>query len=422
MLRIAVLVSELHGADARERLGGAFARRLAAAGLAHELVAVAPAVDRAPPAPAADAAPLALALLTGGTEAAALAVVARAVPAAAPVILLTHELHNGFPAALEVAARLRQDGRRVRVVQVPDGAPAAPLARTLTALAAHQALRQRRLALVGGPSSWLAASAPADELVAAVWGVRVERLPIAAIAERFGAIAPARAAAVAEDLITASAGSAVGRGEVEQAARLALATEDLCRAGGHDAITVRCFDLLGALGTTGCLALSRLLDAGVIAGCEGDVPTTLTMMWLAALTGATPFMANPQAVDEAAGVVALAHCTIARGLLESYRLDTHFESGIGVALAGRLPRGPVTLARIGGADLRELFVADGELVAGGDSPDRCRTQVEVRLGGAARELLERPLGNHHVLIPGHHAALARAAHALFIKGTLRGSL
>ena len=46
-----------------------------------------------------------------------------------------------------------------------------------------------------------------------------------------------------------------------------------------DACVVRCFDLVTDLRTTGCLALSWLLDQGVVAGCEGDIPATLTMVW-----------------------------------------------------------------------------------------------------------------------------------------------
>ena len=106
-----------------------------------------------------------------------------------------------------------------------------------------------------------------------------------------------------------------------------------------------------------------------------------------------------------------------RRLLSDYALRSHFESGLGVALEGSLPPGPVTLLRLGGADLRSLFVAEGELLACGHAPTRCRTQVQVRLdgGGAVlRELLTRPLGNHHVLIRGRWAEAIGEYHATFV--------
>jgi len=40
--------------------------------------------------------------------------------------------------------------------------------------------------------------------------------------------------------------------------------------------------------------------------------------------------------------------------------------------------------------------------------------VQVRLAGDVRELLTRPLGNHHVLAPGHWANDLREYHELFV--------
>ncbi len=125
-------------------------------------------------------------------------------------------------------------------------------------------------------------------------------------------------------------------------------------------------------------------------------------------------MANPQDFDTRSGTVLLAHCTIARRLVRSYTLRSHFESSLGVGIQGELARGPATVARIGGADLRDLFAADGEVVANGDSPERCRTQVTVRLETPVADLLARPLGNHHVLARGHLAAALRDYHQLFV--------
>jgi L-fucose isomerase-like protein len=125
-------------------------------------------------------------------------------------------------------------------------------------------------------------------------------------------------------------------------------------------------------------------------------------------------MANPQDVDPAVGTLWLAHCTIARRLVSRYSLRSHFESSLGVGIAGDVPSGPATVARVGGADLRALFASDGEILGTGDTPARCRTQVQVRLAADVRELLTRPLGNHHVLVPGHWAEDLREYHELFV--------
>jgi L-fucose isomerase-like protein len=141
-----------------------------------------------------------------------------------------------------------------------------------------------------------------------------------------------------------------------------------------------------------------------MAGCEGDLVSTVGMLWAYLMTGELPWMANPSELDEAANTLKLAHCTIARGMLENYRLRSHFESGQGVGIQGDLPLGPVTLLRIGGAAMNALWLAEGEIVSRGDAENLCRTQVDIELTvGDVSELLHTPLGNHIVLIRGHHA-------------------
>jgi hypothetical protein len=71
--------------------------------------------------------------------------------------------------------------------------------------------------------------------------------------------------------------------------------------------------------------------------------------------------------------------------------------------------------RIGGVKMERLRVQDGLLVRNTDHADLCRTQVEVELGrDALRDLLTDPLGNHMVLVPGHHAGALRRWHETMI--------
>jgi L-fucose isomerase-like protein len=151
------------------------------------------------------------------------------------------------------------------------------------------------------------------------------------------------------------------------------------------------------------VALSQLNDDGVIAGCEGDVVSTVGMIWVNRLLGILPWMANPARLDVGANTVLLAHCTVPRSLVESFSIRSHFESGLGVGIEGHFPSGPVTLLRIGGLTMERLWVAEGAITRTGSEPNLCRTQIEVRLdSGLASELLEAPLGNHLIVVPGHH--------------------
>ena len=189
---------------------------------------------------------------------------------------------------------------------------------------------------------------------------------------------------------------------------VAGALDDVVEAGGFDAISVRCFDLLHDPGTSGCLALAELNDDGIVAGCEGDLPSTLGMLWARHLRGRATWMANPSRLDRRRNELVLAHCTVAPSLTEGYSLSTHFESGIGVGISGRFAEQPVTLLRIGGRDLDRCWIAEGEIIEQGDEPDLCRTQVTVALSdGSVDDLLERPLGKHLVMVGGHHAARLR---------------
>jgi L-fucose isomerase-like protein len=352
-----------------------------------------------------------LLIVTGGTERLALAAVDR-LPG--PVFLLAHTELNSFPAALEVLSYLRQRGRSGRIYLLDDGDEPS-LARLARHLEVRRRLQSVRLGRIGTPSDWLVASTPSAELVHATWGPTVVDVPMH---EVFAALHDADAGEVerVRDHVTAGAQAVrePSPADVDAAARMTVALRTVVRAHRLDACTVRCFDLLTEASTTGCLALSWLQDEGIAAGCEGDVPATLTLLWVQLTTGLPGFMANPQEIDPAAATLWLAHCTIARRLVSRYSLRSHFESSLGVGIAGHVASGPATVARVGGADLRLLFASDAEIIGNGDSPARCRTQVQLRLATDVGELLTRPLGNHHVLVPGHWAEELREYHELFV--------
>jgi L-fucose isomerase-like protein len=166
---------------------------------------------------------------------------------------------------------------------------------------------------------------------------------------------------------------------------------------------VRCFDYLGTLTTSGCVALAALNDSGVVAACEGDVASAVAMVLVRALLGEPSWMANPAVIDTEGDRLLLAHCTVAPSMVEDVELHTHFESGLGIGLRGRFAPGWVTLVRLGGSALEHRWIAEAEVVETGSADDLCRTQVTVRLAGArAATLLEAPLGNHLLLVRGRH--------------------
>ena len=64
-----------------------------------------------------------------------------------------------------------------------------------------------------------------------------------------------------------------------------------------------------------------------------------------------------------------------------------------------------SIVESGELDLSRHFACEGELLRNEYSRDLCRTQVVLRLPDQAfRYFLTDPIGNHHVIFPGHCAA------------------
>lgn len=357
--------------------------------------------DAAPPAPVA-------VILTGGTEGEVLDWLRphRGGGRGGPLILLAVPHSNSLPASLEILACLGQEGIPGRIIVAGHPGWEDEFVATLRAVRTIAFLSRARIGLVGGPSDWLVASSPTTDVVGSRWGPEVLAISLEEVLREVAA-----SGGDPDDLEQLGRG-AVGIAEPDRATlagavALRQALDRLVARYRLDAVTVRCFDLLGPLNNTGCVALSRLNDRGVTAACEGDLPALLTMMVLQWLSGRPTFMANPSDTDRAKGLLTFGHCSVPLGIVSSYRLRSHFESGVGVGLEGYFSPGVMTVARIGGRDLSEWEVFTGRLAPGAhrQREDLCRTQVTLEVGEpAVAALLSRPLGNHHIIAPGDQAA------------------
>jgi L-fucose isomerase-like protein len=358
-------------------------------------------------------APLLFFVVTGGTEQKILRLRERRkiVAPKEPVFLLAHPGNNSLPAALEVLARLRQDGDSGRIFCLrgpEDTSGFQQLTEGAGDLMALHALQQARIGQVGAPSDWLVASSPDPEIVHKIWGPEVVPIDLAELKGSMETVPDEAIKPPFDSLVSKATGvMEPSPTELENAVRVYLAMKQLVDKHKLNSITLRCF--VGQLKTSGCFALAQLNDQGIIAGCEGDLVSTVAMLWIFGLLGRISWMANPARIDVENSTLWLAHCTVPRSMVEQYRLRSHFESGLGVGIQGRLPAGPVTLLRIGGKAMEQIWLAEGEIIQTGETENLCRTQAKVRLtgGGHAGDLLRAPLGNHLVLVPGHHAARLR---------------
>jgi len=310
------------------------------------------------------------------------------------VLLVYHDSDNSLPATLEVAPALRSF---CGVGLAPLTALRGRVEPLIKASRALSRIRGRAVLVLGKPSPWLVYSSGAEERVASRLGVELRFLELSALYEELQKVDELEVVKECSEVTSRASEISVDRDSLLKACKLSVAMRRLASRLGVDTVSVRCFDLIKDLGVSGCLALSRLLDSGIVAGCEADVPSTVTMLILSTLSGRPTWVAN--VVDVGSSWVELAHCTIATSLASRYSLVTHFESGLPVAVAGVVEEGAeVTLAKYD--PRRDLLRASRGTVRSGKPahPHRCRTQVTVEVPQTfARSLLEDPVGAHLVV-------------------------
>lgn len=339
---------------------------------------------------------------TGGTENAFKEVFPRL---EGRIVLLASGASNSLAASMEILSFLRQQGREGEILHGSAAYIAERMAALSRAARARRRLQGSRAGVIGRPSDWLIASDPDREAVRRHLGIELVDVPMDELLTdiRLG-LCEARSGFPLKS-IKYSVNPKVTRTVFEGALDIYGGLMRVVERYGLSAVTLRCFDLLGAVGNTGCLALALMNAEGLPAGCEGDIPTLLTMCVSNALFDVPGFMANPSRIDPASGEMVFAHCTVPFTMLRDYVYDTHFESGTGVSVKGELHEGPVTVFKIA-PGLDRVFTAEAGLIRNLSDKRLCRTQVLLRLDDRSLcedYFLRNPIGNHHVIVPGRHS-------------------
>lgn len=311
---------------------------------------------------------------TGGTEGGFLRLLPELlVKSNRPFYLLTSGKSNSLAASMEILSYLHQHNIQGEIIH---GSPEY-ITHRINLLKkveeAHRLLNGARLGIIGQPSDWLISSHADKEQVKSRLGIELVDIPMETMYRNK---------------------------DIYESLKSIIAEYQL------RGFTLRCFDLLTTLKNTGCLALAKLNAEGYVAGCEGDVPAMISMMIIRSLLGVSGFQANPATISPETGEILFAHCTIPLDMVERYELDTHFESGIGVGIRGYMKEGPVTIFKVSG-DLQRYFIAEGALVRNQAKPDLCRTQQVIQLAdkSQAQYFMNNPIGNHHIIMPGHQKEL-----------------
>ena len=338
-----------------------------------------------------------------------------------PVLLLSDGLHNSFAASFEIKTWLAQQGIDSLLFNAPldynpvffeelekelfgnTGVADATLpAQDLPKFprSVMRAFERTKIGLIGGASGWLISSDIDREAVTATYGTRFEDISLKELEDGYAAV-------TADD---PEAGRICQRMErflsedrtpddLRDAARMYLALRRLCTQHEINALTLKCFGLLNSCRTTACLALSLLNDEGIVAGCEGDIPSLWTMLYAKYALGQEAFMANPSSSNRKECTIDFAHCTVPLGMVHGYRLPSHFESQSGIGIAGSVPSGRYRLIKISGAALDQYYETVGDIIMNTNIPQRCRTQIRFRFPSEAEydRFFHVSKGNHIIL-------------------------
>ena len=319
--------------------------------------------------------------------------------------ILTSGESNSLAASMEILSFLRMHGGSGQILHGDVPSVALEILAFRNAHRAIRKLRGQRLGCIGEPSDWLIASDYDPETVGKKLGLGFVSIPMEEL------LAEIRLSRYEENAYTEQFKKmSFDRDEIEKALYIYGAFQRLADRYGLLGVSVRCFDLLDSVHSTGCLGLSILNSLGTFGGCEGDLPALLSMTILGTVTGQDVFMCNPSRFDTREGAATFAHCTLPVTMPDRFSLNTHFESGIGVALQGSFDQGVCTLFKCSG-DLSRHFVKEGRILDTPYSEMLCRTQIRVGLDDFTY-FLKDPIGNHHIICKGSHAAELEAFFSL----------
>jgi L-fucose isomerase-like protein len=316
-----------------------------------------------------------------------------------PYILIASCLHNALPAALEIKEFLKKRGERVEILHGSSGSIANSLILARKAIEAKKSCRRFRVGVLGKPSDWLIASGADYNTIRKKLGIRIYDIPIE---EMIRHIDQVNNKDIPADIIRRPEG--FENHVIQQSLRIYQGLKNLTQEYNFNAITVRCFDLLDFYKNTGCLALSLLNQEGIIAGCEGDVPALISMIVANQLTQQPIFIANLSCINQERNDIIFCHCTIPINMCESYEYKTHFESGMGIAIRGKVKKGPVTIFKLNG-NIDNYFLEEGELTDNLELPTLCRSQLQIAFKRPVTDILEKSIANHHIICKGWYKEL-----------------
>ncbi|HHT67565.1 MAG TPA: hypothetical protein GX010_05060 [Erysipelotrichaceae bacterium] len=319
-----------------------------------------------------------------------------------PFVILSTSRNNSLPAALEIKTYLENHGKLCFLLTGDEKHIASMLKHIATIINAYKNLANNRLGVIGGPASWLIATPVEPKKIKKYFNLDIVKITSKELEETIKKfeeeMLDLNDIPHAQDLIN----QAENHEDLINSLVIYMALKELVEKYQLKGLTIRCYDLIKKRGATACLALSLLNEEGITAGCEGDVISLVTMHITNALTDRSCFMANPSKFNYEDHSLLLSHCTVPLNMASSYKLTTHFESGLGIGIKGELPEGRVSLLKIApDYNLDNCLCVPATIKENLSLPGHCRTQILVSLTeDSLLDVLKASFGNHIIVVYG----------------------
>ena len=312
-----------------------------------------------------------------------------------PYYLLTIPPFNSLPAALEISGYLKSINEKVEILHGADEVVASRLKNIFVCAKAKAILAKSKIGAIGDNIGLIASTAnPA--VTKKTLNMETVQISLDELVSEYH-----KGGYEANTFTEELKKHPFDKVELEKALNVYGASQRLIKKYALNGLTIKCFDLLSMIKTTGCLALAILNAQGIPAACEGDTKTLISMMVATAVTGQSSFMANPCSVDKDTDEMIFAHCTIPLDFIDTYNLVTHYESGIGVAVSADMAPRTVTVFKCD-ETMKTWYVDRAQLVETTHKADLCRTQMTIKLEHGSRYFLDNAVCNHHIIIPGDY--------------------
>ena len=309
-----------------------------------------------------------------------------------PYYFLTSGNNNSLAASLEILTYLNLHNLKGEIIHGNISYISSRIKELEKLRKIKKEIESTKLGVIGKPSDWLISSIPSYTDIKNKFGIELLDISLNEVKEEFE---KPSFTSINPNL------KEFDNEELNKAKRIYQAFKNITTKYNLNGFSVRCFDLLQPLKSTGCLGLALLNDQDIISSCEGDIMAMVSMLIAKKISGEAVFQANPSRIDVENKKIIFAHCTIPLKMVKDYKFDTHFESRTGVAIKGYLYEDDVTVFRIS-SNLKDYFIEEGKIIRNLDDPNLCRTQIEVLFDNDISNILKNPCGNHHIIFYGRH--------------------